>query len=172
MLDAHGQRPFVVALENLAVAVLGADANLRRPLHVVENSRYRQATFLGDRGSLARQNLRVDEHQGRVLLLREVDHQEAQLDVDLGRRQSDAGSGVHGLEHVVDQAAQLGIEPGHSLGPGPQARVGEFKNGSETHGRFQQYCSDWTQSGDECSRSCGQVRALTPGSATRAAAVT
>jgi hypothetical protein len=54
--------------------------------------------------------------------------------VHLRGRQTDAFLGVHGLEHVIDQAAHAFIDEGHRLRHGAQARVGVFEDRQQCHG--------------------------------------
>ena len=66
---------------------------------------------------------------GSLRALADVDHQQALVHVDLRGRQADAGRGVHGLEHVVDQLAQRCVDLLDGLGAGAQSRIGKFENG-------------------------------------------
>ena len=68
--------------------------------------------------------------------LLQVDHQHAGRHAHLDRREADAVGGVHGLEHVLDQRAQLGIEALDGLGHGLQARVGRLDNLANGHGQI------------------------------------
>lgn len=52
---------------------------------------------------------RVDEREWFVLRLRDVDHDDALMHVDLTRREADAGRVVHRLKHVVDESADCGV---------------------------------------------------------------
>src|SRR5690606_35086034 len=76
------------------------------------------------------------EHQWLVAALGHVDDHEALVHVDLGRGQADARRGVHGLEHVVEQALELrrgdasGIQVGGDVA---QARMGQFEDGEQGH---------------------------------------
>src|SRR5256885_2495490 len=71
VLHAHRQDVLVIALERLAGAILRAQPDLRRALHFIENPRHRQTPFLAARLPLAREDLRVDEHQRLVVLGRD-----------------------------------------------------------------------------------------------------
>jgi len=64
-----------------------------------------------------------------ILRLRRVDHDQLDMLVDLGRGQTNARRGVHGLGHVGDQLAQSCVERGDRPGHGAQARVGIFEDG-------------------------------------------
>src|SRR5437773_988655 len=139
VLDAHGKDVLEVALEEVAVAVLGAQPDLRRALDLVEDPRHRQAPLLGTRFALAREDLRVDDREGLIALRGKVDDEEALVHVDLGGREPDAGRAVHGLEHVVDQRAEGGVEARHRLRARAQPGVGVLQDGSEGHGSRVQY---------------------------------
>ena len=54
--------------------------------------------------------LRVDETARFGFVFGHVDHDDATLNVDLSGCQPDARSGIHGLEHVVDDATNVVVE--------------------------------------------------------------
>ena len=56
-------------------------------------------------------NSGIDHHDqpARIAPERDVDDEDAQRHADLRRRQADARRGVHRLDHVVDQALDLGV---------------------------------------------------------------
>jgi hypothetical protein len=56
------------------------------------------------------------------------------MDIHLRGGQPDTWGCIHGLEHVVDELSELGIELGHRLRSGAQPLIGEFQNGSDGHG--------------------------------------
>ena len=130
VLDTHRQDVVVIALERLAAAILRAQPDLRRALHFIEDPRHRQTPLLAARFPLAREDLRVDEHQRLVVLGRDVDDDDALVHIDLGRGEPDPGSAVHGLEQVIDERAEGRIEAAHRLRTGAQAGVGELEDGS------------------------------------------
>jgi hypothetical protein len=79
-------------------------------------SRHRQAAFLADHQIVAaRDDLGVDQHARLVARVGGVDHDHALVHVDLGRRQAHAFGGVHGLEHVVDEAADALVDAATGL---------------------------------------------------------
>jgi len=51
------------------------------------------------------------------------------MDVDLGRRQSDALGLVHRLQHVGDQGLDAAVDCLHRAGDGVQLGIGITKNG-------------------------------------------
>ena len=65
----------------------------------------------------------VKNAQGRVVLLGNVDHDDAVRNVDLDRRQSDPRRPIHGFQHVVHDAADTVVHLGHRLCRLAQARV-------------------------------------------------
>ncbi|MCY1436602.1 hypothetical protein D9M71_527310 [compost metagenome] len=137
MLDAHREQTFGDLLERLAVAVQRLDLHLLRTVDVLVEAGHRQAAFLvlvhlvGEGFELG-----VDEHPRLGFVLGEVDDHDALVHVDLGGGQADAGSVVHGLEHVVDQLAHGVINHLDGLGDRAQARIGEFENVQNSHMRL------------------------------------
>src|SRR5204862_5462454 len=72
VLDTHRQDVVVIALERLAAAILRAQPDLRRALHFIADPRHPPPPPLPPRFPLAREDLRVDEHQRLVVLGRDV----------------------------------------------------------------------------------------------------
>ena len=70
----------------------------------------------------------------RLVLLGEVHGHDALRHADLDRRQPDAGRVVHGLEHVLDQRADLGVDLLDRLGDEPQPLVGQDEDVAQRHG--------------------------------------
>ena len=104
MLDADCQQAVVDFVKGVAVAVQCLDADTLRALDVLVEAGHREAAFLHLLQILGqRLQFGVDEHPWFGLVLGDVDHDDTLMDVDLGRRQPDAGGVVHGLEHVVDK---------------------------------------------------------------------
>ena len=56
-------------------------------------------------------------------------------DADLDGGKPDAGRVVHGLEHVVDQLAEVGVDALDRLGNEPQPLVGKLDDLAHRHGR-------------------------------------
>ena len=71
----------------------------------------------------------------RLVLLGEVHGDDALRHADLDGSKPDAGRGVHGLEHVVDQRAQRLVDGLHRLGFQPQPFVGNDEDVAHGHGR-------------------------------------
>ena len=55
------------------------------------------------------------------------------MDVHLGRGEAHAGRGVHGLEHVLDQFRERGVEHLDRLGLGAKTGVWVLKNLQARH---------------------------------------
>jgi hypothetical protein len=111
VLDAHRHQAGGFALEEFAVAVERAHGHPRVAAHLVVDRRHRQAALVGHHHVLAAgDDLRVDQHQGPVACVGGVHHDHAFVHVDLGRGQAHALGVVHGLEHVVDQAADAIVD--------------------------------------------------------------
>src|SRR6185312_15081805 len=133
VLQADREHSLEVALEPLAMAILGTDAHLRGALDLVEDAGDRQAPLLALRRALAAQDLGIHEHERLVVLLGDIDDEQPAADIDLRRREPDAGCGIHGLEHVVDQAPERLVECGDGEGALAQARVGVFEYRKKSH---------------------------------------
>src|SRR5581483_2668691 len=103
VLQTHRERAVQVALEHGALLVAGPDADLRRPLDVVEDARNRQTSLLARAFAFARENLRVDEDLRIVALVGDVDDHDALVHIDLRRRKADPRGRIHRLEQVIDE---------------------------------------------------------------------
>ena len=68
-----------------------------------------------------------------VFLFRQVHDHDALGDADLYRRKPDAGRGIHGLEHVLDQRADAGVDALDRLGIKPQPLVGKYEDLAHSH---------------------------------------
>ncbi len=130
MLDAVGQQAVGLQLVGLAVAIqrLEVHAQGAGDLGIVLGDRQapllHRLALLADRGDLG-----VDQHQGAGAVVADVHDDHPTVHVDLGRRQADAAGVVHGLQHVVDQPADLVIDLRHGRRPGAQALVGILEDG-------------------------------------------
>ena len=96
-------------LEGLALAIEGPHDDPGCPLHVAEHLGNREATLLAANRPFSLDDLGVDQRDRMPLRLvpPDVDHRHALAAADLRRGQSDPVCGIHGLEHVVDQATDL-----------------------------------------------------------------
>jgi hypothetical protein len=80
------------------------------------------------------QDLGVGHPHRLTALCRAIDHGKALHHPDLRPGQTIAGHGVHGLDHVVPDLADLVGHLGHRGGGGAQALVGPGQEGAD-HGR-------------------------------------
>ena len=76
----------------------------------------------------------MTKHLRLVVRLRHIGDQHTAMDIDLGRRQADAGRRVHGFEHVRRQLPQCGIEGRDRLGAGSQPGIGVLEDCQSGHG--------------------------------------
>jgi hypothetical protein len=135
VLQHRGQKALGQDFSELAFAVEGAGAHGGGPLDLGVIFRNAEAALFVGRALLGRpHDLGIDEHLRvrRFLLLRHVDHQEADRLGDLDRRQADAGRFMHGLDHVVDQAAQRIVDR-FDL-PADEAQLGVGQNDDRSLG--------------------------------------
>src|SRR5699024_4576575 len=78
---------------------------------------------------------RVDQHSTMPdsLVVRAVVDEHPRGDADLIRRETDTGCGVHGLEHVGDQLAELVVEIGYGGGRFVQHGFARDNDGMDSH---------------------------------------
>jgi hypothetical protein len=61
-------------------------------------------------------DLRVDQHDQGIAPLRNIDHDDLFMDVDLRRREANSRRCVHGFGHVGDQLLEGVVEDGDGRG--------------------------------------------------------
>ena len=61
-----------------------------------------------------------------ALVSRYIGHEQALVHVNLRRGKPDAGCGIHGLEHIVDQRPERVINDLNRCGPRPEPRIREL----------------------------------------------
>src|SRR5512134_1933217 len=123
VLDAHRKQAVRLEAELPALAVERLDDDPLRPLHLLENAGDGQAAFLAFLLAAGGHDFGIDEDPQFVPRFREVNDNHLQMGVHLGRRQADAGRGVHGFGHVPDQSANFFIDFPHRRGHFVQALV-------------------------------------------------
>src|SRR6185503_3999686 len=124
VLNADREHAVGVELERLAVGIERSDADRGGAIDEVVELGHRKAPFLGVSLTLGMQDFGVDQAQRLLALDDDIADKDALVDVDLGGRKPDAGSRIHGLEHVGDQSFELGIEFCDRLRANSEARVG------------------------------------------------
>ena len=108
------------------------DDRARRPHDGGVESRHAQAALFFELHALALDELGIDDDDRarRVAAEREIDDEDPQRDADLRRRQPDARRGIHRLDHVVDEAIDLGRDgrrpgrAGRATAESPYLRIG------------------------------------------------
>lgn len=112
VLNRPGQEPVDLESTQVACQILKLDMSVFGSLDFLGNSGYRQTALDIAILAAARQNPGVDQDVEVTGLFadRDVDHRQAGLDADLGRREPNPGSRVHGLRHVIGESGQLVIE--------------------------------------------------------------
>src|SRR5581483_470589 len=116
-------------LEGLTLAVEGPHGDGLEALDVLELAGHRKAALVPDRGAFSADKDRVDQDDGlwglfRIDLRALVDDHDADRGTNLGRGQSDAVLVVHGLDQVVDQLADGGVDFRDRPGLGLEAGIG------------------------------------------------
>src|SRR5690606_17108108 len=104
MLQAACEQVRRFHFEQISLQVQPAHARDGWPFHVTEDLRDREAAFLGLVAPFRVQQLRI--HEGVACPIHVADEQ-ALLASDLRRRQADPLRGMHRLEHVVGEPANL-----------------------------------------------------------------
>ena len=138
VLNAGGEQTIRFDLVPLAFEVLVFDLHRARPLDLFVIFGNRQAPFFVLRGFIRLpDDLRIDEHLRLVilLLLRQIHGDDPFGDGDLDRRQPDARRVVHGLEQVIDQLADAGVDTLDRLRLEPQPLVRKFDDLTHSHDR-------------------------------------
>lgn len=134
VLDADGEQSVGLEFLSLAVAVECAHPHALGAGHGLVEAGHRETAFFHLLLALARENLGVDQTEGRVAVFGDVDDHDPALHADLNGGQSDARRGIHGFKHVVDEPLDTGIDPGNRLGRATQPRIGEGENIEHGHG--------------------------------------
>jgi len=104
------------------VKIAANDVNLLRAHDVPRQARNRQASFVEFPLAIRFDDLRVDQRMGFLTHLEVVD-KEALSDANLRRRQTEAGFGIHGFQHVFRQLHERAVDIGDLLGDLFQHRV-------------------------------------------------
>jgi hypothetical protein len=104
------------------------------PAHLVVESGNREAALVVfAQAGVENFEFGIDEHPGLVARLGDVQHQDAPLHIDLAGGESHAGSGVHGLQQVVDQPPDAVVDLGDRQRLLPQSGIGKFQNSQNRH---------------------------------------
>jgi hypothetical protein len=113
-----------------AVEILGANYDALGPFDFEVNARKAEAALLADLLTFAGLNDGVNENYlvPGILFGAAIHDEEAFEDSDLGSRQTDSWSPIHGLEHIIDQSMQVLIEYADFLGPFAEDRIAIFHN--------------------------------------------
>ena len=139
MLQASRQNTLCLDLLGAAVAIKITGAHPGRPFDVLEKFRDRQAALLIG-GELLRgpENFRInDTKRGRrgvlVFAFRDVENEDPLWHGNLDRGETDAGRGIHGLEHIVHERADARVDRGHRRAFEAQTRIREGNNRPYSH---------------------------------------
>ena len=98
-----------------ALAIVALDDHPGRARHPRREARQAEAALLFPLGASLLDDAGVD-HRDEIVdgpTGRGIGDEHAEPDADLGRSQTDAGGGMHGLDHVVDQRLQIVVEVDH-----------------------------------------------------------
>ncbi len=134
MLDADRQQAVGRKFKGLAVAAQCLHPDTIMAGDVFKMARHGQAAFKVLLAAAQRFESWVNEYQRRAFVFGNIQYQQALVYVHLGCRKTNAGGGVHGLKHVIDELPQGVIDRLDRLGNGAQARIGKLKDGEQGHG--------------------------------------
>ena len=128
-------RPSAASSRSVPSKLLETHPHLLAALHAGVVFGDRQAAFFLAALPLAGNDLGIDGDQRRLLAVPggAVEDDQPLADPDLGRGEADAGGGVHGLQHVVGQAAQFGVEGRDRCGLLLEDRIGVVVNAQNGH---------------------------------------
>jgi hypothetical protein len=110
VLDARGEQALGLDLDRLAVAVQALYTDVRGALDRFVDPRHRQAALVHLLMPGCVGDHRVDQADRGCTVFADIHYDQTLADIDLDRRESDAGGVVHGLEHVVDEPAQRVVD--------------------------------------------------------------
>ena len=113
MLDGGRQKALGLQLSLFALPVGVSQGQACRALDLDAEVRDRQAAFLVQpRLRAESHDLRIDQHQRLrlLVLVSDIEHDQAARHADLNGGQPDARRRVHRLQHVVGQPAQLVVD--------------------------------------------------------------
>src|SRR5262249_20189832 len=127
VLDAHGEQAFGIELERNAFTIECAHAHALRTYDAFVEAGHRKAPLLESLRPVPNDDLRIDESKGTIALLRDVRHEDAPVNVDLRRSQTDPGCGIHGFEQVVHELPDFVIHPLHRMCSSSQSGIGVFE---------------------------------------------
>ena len=133
VLDADGQQAVGLYLLRLPIQIQVAHGDALGTLDPVINPGHRQAALLTDLLALVGDDLGVDQHEQRILLLGDINDDQLFMHIDLGRSEADPRCLVHGFRHVGCQATNAVVNIRDRLRHFAQTRIGESKNGQECH---------------------------------------
>ena len=134
VLETDGEEAVQLFLMRLALLVEPAGANTVRAVDLgVLIGNGKAALAIGLERVGRPDDLRIDEDAGianglAALLLRflQVDDEDALRHADLDGGEADAGRGIHGVEHIGDELAQIVVHGLHRPGNLPEQRVGSL----------------------------------------------
>jgi hypothetical protein len=135
VLQAAGEQALGFDLLGLAAAVEVAHADPVGARDLAELLGQAEAAFLREGHALGTPDqLGIDHEPRRTLaVLAEVEDERPLEHADLGGREPDPGCCVHGLEHGVEQAQELGVDALDRGAHRRQAAVGRFQDLERGH---------------------------------------
>src|SRR5580698_3309707 len=118
VLECTGQKIVADLLKDLSGQILGADGDNLRACHVLTKVRDAETAFTLRVAAFFANDLGVDKDEFGVWILfeRDVNDGDAARDTDLRSGEADAASGIHRLEHVIDELLQFFVEDRNLLG--------------------------------------------------------
>jgi len=131
VLKSTGQQIIAGLFEDLPGQILGADGDHFGAIYVFAELWDAEAAFALRVAAFLVDNFGINEDYFRVgvLLEGDVHDGDAARDADLRRRQAHTASGIHRLEHVIDEQFQFSVKDRNFLGRLLEDRISELYDG-------------------------------------------
>ena len=133
VLNAHRQQIISLQLKRSAIQAEGAHPHPGAAGDGFVNARYRQTAFFAFALAVTRENFGIDESHQPGFVLRDIDDDQLDVPINLGRSQSDTGRGIHGLGQVGGETADRVIDLFDFDCLGVQAWIWITNDGKSSH---------------------------------------
>src|SRR5579885_906251 len=135
VLQRDRQQILSLDLDRLLLRRPRAHHHLFRALHLGGEIDHREAALLPEHRALGLDDLGIDELEQVLagVLVIGIEHDHAARIADLRRRQADAGRGIHGLDHALDEAVEPAVDFGDRQRALLERGIGKLANPQQSH---------------------------------------